>query len=116
VDSTLLAGFSNYGKKKVDVMAPGVEIESLKPEGQLASNSGTSMAAPVVTGIAVLLRGLYPGLSAKEIKKIITGTVHPYDNQVVLTDEGAHPLKSLVRNPGIVSTTAAIEAGQQKAK
>lgn len=116
VDSTFLAGFSNYGKKKVDVMAPGVEIESLKPEGQMASNSGTSMAAPVVTGIAVLLRGSYPELSAKEIKKIITSSVQPFDDHVVLTDEGALPLKKLLRNAGVVSTTEAIEAGQKKAR
>jgi subtilisin family serine protease len=115
-DSTLLAGFSNYGRKKVDVMAPGVEIESLKPEGQMASNSGTSMAAPVVTGIAVLLRGLYPELSAKEIKKIITSSTQPFDDHVVITDEGALPLKKLLRNPGIVSSTGAIDAARKRAE
>jgi subtilisin family serine protease len=82
----------------------------------MASNSGTSMAAPVVTGIAVLLRGLYPELSAKEIKKIITSSTQPFDDHVVITDEGALPLKKLLRNPGIVSSTGAIDAARKRAE
>jgi subtilisin family serine protease len=69
--NTLPAFFSNYGKKTVDVFAPGHEIYSLKPGNKYETNSGTSMAAPMVTGVAALLKSYYPELSAKEIIEII---------------------------------------------
>ncbi len=70
-DETLPAFFSNYGKKTVDVFAPGHEIYSLKPNNSYESNSGTSMAAPMVTGLAALLKSYYPQLSTKEIIDVI---------------------------------------------
>ena len=63
----LAAPFSNYGEQ-VDVFAPGYEIYSTVPESRYQSNSGTSMAAPVVSGIAALVRGMYPELSAAQVK------------------------------------------------
>ena len=51
-----VAGFSNYGKKEVDVFAPGVQIYSTIPGGNKYNNaSGTSMASPVVAGAAALI-------------------------------------------------------------
>ncbi|MEP6846051.1 MAG: S8 family serine peptidase, partial [Panacibacter sp.] len=68
----LVADFSNYGKETVDVFAPGIKIYSTLPGGnQYGFLNGTSMAAPVVTGIAALLRSYYPLLSAKQIKYAI---------------------------------------------
>lgn len=56
-----LAGFSNYDCRSYDsheyeLMAPGVDIWSTLPENQYAAWSGTSMSAPVVSGIAALAR------------------------------------------------------------
>jgi subtilisin family serine protease len=104
----LLADFSNYGRKKVDIMAPGVDIESLAPGGTVAVNSGTSMAAPVVSGVAALIRGLDPSLSAKEVKQILIRTSTPYPGMSVGLDEDAVLLKKIMRNPGIVSAEAAV--------
>ncbi|MEZ4906101.1 MAG: S8 family peptidase [Saprospiraceae bacterium] len=70
-DSLFVAEFSNYGAKNVDVFAPGVAIYSTIPENQYASFQGTSMASPVVAGVAAVLKSYFPGLSAKEIKSII---------------------------------------------
>jgi len=73
-----LAGFSNYGKRTVDVFAPGVKIYSLQPGDGYKISSGTSMAAPVVTGLAALLLSYYPDLSIFEIKDIILESSSKY--------------------------------------
>jgi subtilisin family serine protease len=74
-DQSLAAPFSNYGQKDVDVFAPGEAIYSTLPYGQYQSWDGTSMAAPVVTGIATLIREYYPKLTAIQVKEIIMKTV-----------------------------------------
>jgi cell wall-associated protease len=68
----LTASFSNYGKKEVDVFAPGVNINSTIPGGDTYGNaSGTSMACPVVAGVAALLLSYYPNLTALQLKEVI---------------------------------------------
>ena len=68
------ASFSNYGKKEVDVFAPGTRIystipgDSLHPNGKYENLQGTSMAAPVVTGVAALLLEFYPNLTPQQVK------------------------------------------------
>jgi subtilisin family serine protease len=57
----------------VDVFAPGVDIHSTIPDGYEA-NSGTSMAAPVVSGLAALLMAYFPELSAGEVRCVILET------------------------------------------
>jgi cell wall-associated protease len=88
-DSLILARFSNYGKKEVDLFAPGVKLYSTLPSNQYASWSGTSMAAPVVTAVAALIMEYYPQLSAPQIKYILTHSVmHLPDNQVKWPSSG----------------------------
>lgn len=70
-DEELPANFSNYGKINVDVFAPGVDIYSTVPKDEYEPLSGTSMAAPSTSGVAALIRGYYPNLSAKEVKSIL---------------------------------------------
>ena len=68
----LTASFSNYGKKEVDVFAPGVNIHSTIPGGNTYGDaSGTSMACPVVAGVAALLLEYYPKLTALQLKEAI---------------------------------------------
>jgi subtilisin family serine protease len=74
-DSTLVAGFSNYGRSTVDVFAPGVQIYSSIPGNKYAYFNGTSMATPVVVGLAALIREYYPKLTAVQVKDIIMRTV-----------------------------------------
>jgi len=67
----LIASFSNYGKKGVDIFAPGDEIFSTLPNSNYGVEGGTSMAAPAVAGMAALIRSLYPQLTAVQVKGII---------------------------------------------
>jgi subtilisin family serine protease len=81
------ASFSNYGKAEVDVFAPGVNIYSTLPGGNKYGNlSGTSMACPVVAGVAALLLSHYPTLTAEQLKYVI--------------EKSATPLKEKVKLPG----------------
>ena len=66
------ASFSNYGKKEVDVFAPGTRIYSTLPGGNRYGNlDGTSMASPVVTGVAALILEYYPNLTPQQVKYCI---------------------------------------------
>jgi len=77
------AGFSNYGAK-TDVVAPGVGILSTMPTYPVTLNqtyeqnydalSGTSMATPVVSGVAGLILSRNPALTADQVKGIIEAT------------------------------------------
>ena len=67
----LPATFSNYGKKNVDIFAPGVDIYSTVPKNKYEAISGTSMAAPSVAGVAALIRSYYPQLKANQVKQIL---------------------------------------------
>jgi subtilisin family serine protease len=71
----LAASFSNYGKTRVDLFAPGVDIFSAVPGGAYERQSGTSMAAPVVSGVAALLMAYYPELTAADVKEILLASV-----------------------------------------
>lgn len=68
------APFSNYAAKNVDVFAPGMAIYSTTPDDNYRNAQGTSMASPVVAGVAAVLRSYFPELSAKDVKKIIMET------------------------------------------
>jgi subtilisin family serine protease len=63
------ASFSNYGPGIVDITAPGRDVYSTVPGGGYAYKSGTSMAAPHVTGVMGLLFAQNPGLSARQAKE-----------------------------------------------
>lgn len=72
----LVASFSNYGKKDVDVFAPGVQIYATVPGGNTYRDlQGTSMASPVVAGLAAFIMNYYPTLTASQVKGIILQSV-----------------------------------------
>jgi cell wall-associated protease len=76
------AVFSNYGEATVDLFAPGVDIYSTLPEEKYAPLSGTSMAAPVVAGVAALVKSYYPELDAAELKECLEKSVVPVEYKV----------------------------------
>jgi subtilisin family serine protease len=74
----LLASFSNYGAKSVDIGAPGVGINSTLPDKTYGILSGTSMAAPHVAGAIALYASSHPKVrSAKDLKKAIMDAAVP---------------------------------------
>lgn len=81
-NNELVASFSNYGKQNVDVFAPGKDIYSTVPGSKYESNSGTSMASPVVAGVAAVLKSYFPKLTYTDIKRIIMESATPYSTKV----------------------------------
>jgi subtilisin family serine protease len=71
----LAADFSNYGDDLVDVYAPGLEIYSTVPQSEYDEYAGTSMACPMVSGLAALLKSYFPELKMSDIRKIIVSSV-----------------------------------------
>lgn len=65
---------SNYGKRTVDLAAPGQDIYSTLPGGQFGLLTGTSQATAFVSGVAALVKAQFPTFDAFEIKKYILKT------------------------------------------
>ncbi|WP_255470317.1 MULTISPECIES: S8 family serine peptidase [unclassified Flavobacterium] len=83
-DSSFVSKFSNYGKKNVDLFAPGDKIYTTTAGNSYAYDSGTSLAAPMVSGTAALIWSYYPKLKAKEVKQIILESGTAYDIEVLI--------------------------------
>lgn len=79
-----LPSFSNYGHGSVSLAAPGVSILSTLPLGNYGSASGTSMATPHVSGIAVLLWSRDFSLTPAQVKQRIVDTSDPLPSLVSL--------------------------------
>lgn len=73
------ASFSNYGKSKVHVFAPGVDIYSTVTNGRYKKMSGTSMACPHIAGVAGLMLANDPAMSFKELKAKLMESTRPGD-------------------------------------
>lgn len=119
LDGDLLAEFSNFGYRSVDVFAPGVKINSTMPKSTYKEQNGTSMAAPVVSGLAALLRSYYPELSAKEVKDIILKSATKVDEKVKIRVDGSTKkvyLDEISVSGGIVNARAAVEAAERYVK
>jgi subtilisin family serine protease len=69
------------------VFAPGVKIYSTTPGSTYADHDGTSMAAPVVAGLAALIRSYYPKLNALQVKEIILKSVVKIDHKIEIKNE-----------------------------
>ena len=84
IDSSFVSEFSNYGKKNVDLFAPGDKIYTTTAGNSYAYDSGTSLAAPMVSGTAAMIWSYYPKLTAKEVKQIILESGTAYDIEVLI--------------------------------
>jgi cell wall-associated protease len=106
------ASFSNYGKKEVDVFAPGVKIYSTLPGGKNYGNeSGTSMASPVVTGVAALLLEFYPNLTPQQVKYCIVKSCVPLTAKVKVpgTEDELVNMSDICVSGGIVNAYEALK-------
>ncbi|RYD86224.1 MAG: peptidase S8, partial [Sphingobacteriales bacterium] len=107
----LTANFSNFGKKEVDVFAPGVNIYSTIPGTTTYGNaSGTSMACPVVAGVAALLLEHYPGLTPQQLKEAIEKSAQaPKDKVNIPGTQDKVSLSELSRTGGIINAYEAVK-------
>jgi subtilisin family serine protease len=121
LDKELCADFSNYGIINVDVFAPGVNIYSTLPENTYKAQDGTSMAAPVTTGVATVLKSYFPHLTAVELKEILLKSVTKLEKKTVYMplsseEEGVKPSKvkfgQLSVTGGVVNLYNAIKTAQ----
>jgi cell wall-associated protease len=100
----LVASFSNFGQTGVDVFAPGFEIYNSVPQSGYQNLQGTSMAAPMVSGVAAMLKSYFPALTMKEIKDAMLSTVIKYSVDEFVT-------KSVTG--GVVNVYNAVKACQK---
>ncbi len=97
-----LTAFSNYSKSLVDVAAPGQNIISTVTGNKYTRMSGTSMATPLVTGIAVLVKAANRALNYSQIKAIISASV-----------DKTSVLNSKIKSGGRVNAKKAVEMAAQ---
>ena len=115
---TLIGNFSNYGKTKVDLYAPGVDIYSTIADNKYVEESGTSMASPSTAGVAAVIREYFPDLKANEVREVLMKTVVPYKKKVKVpgSKKGKAKLSDLSISGGFVNTNNAVKEllGQNK--
>ncbi len=114
-DENLAASFSNYGKKNVDIFAPGVKVTSVDMDAETITEDGTSFSAPIVTGIAALILEYYPSLSAKQVKQAILQSAEPLTGTMVLKPgtKDRVDFTTLSKTGGIVNARKALEIASQ---
>lgn len=105
-DRALAAPFSNYSRDRVDVFAPGVNILSTVSNNRYEALSGTSMAAPMVTGMAAVIWGYFPKLKASQVRDIILKSAIP----------DTVNLKHLCRTGGIANLYRAVQRAEKMSK
>lgn len=96
-----LASFSNFGAKSVHLAAPGAEILSTWLGDGYEEHSGTSMATPVVAGVAALVLSVEPDLSVTDLRARLLDTADKLD-----------ALKGKVSSGGRVNAARAVGVGR----
>lgn len=115
------ASFSNFGQKQVDVFAPGDAINSTISGNKYSQQGGTSMASPMVAGVAAMLMAYYPELSAVQVKDIIMRTAVTRRGDTVsrrlgysiYSERKQIPFSSLCIAGGIVNAYEAVKLADQ---
>jgi subtilisin family serine protease len=122
-DEDFVGSFSNYGKKSVDLFAPGVEIYSTTPDNTYEDLQGTSMAAPVASGVAAMIMSYFPDLNANQVKEILRQSTRKFDGLKVMKPgtKDEVPFNQLSSSGGLVNAYEAVKLAmsmndQQRAK
>ena len=114
--TTFAAVFSNYGAASVDVFAPGAAIDVLEPGDAVDRADGTSVAAPVVSGIAALLLAYFPELTPLDVREILLESAAPYDGTLALRPGTSERVDfgELSITGGVVNAARAVELALQR--
>jgi cell wall-associated protease len=110
-DKDFVGSFSNYGKKSVDLFAPGVQIYSTTPNNTYTNEQGTSMACPATSGVAAILMSYFPDLSAVEVKDILRQSTRKFDGLKVVQPGGKDEVafSELSSTGGLVNAYEAVK-------
>ena len=111
-----VATFSNYGQNNVDIFSPGVQIYATLPDNKYRYLQGTSMASPVVAGVAAVLRSYFPSLKASQVKEIIMNSAIPVDLKVKKPGDKSGDLvdfKTLSVQGGAINLHSAVQMAKQ---
>ena len=110
-DENFVGSFSNYGKKSVDLFAPGVQIYSTTPNDNYENLQGTSMAAPATSGVAAILMSYFPELSAEDVKEILRQSTRKFDGLKVTKPGSKDPVafQELSSSGGMVNAYEAVK-------
>jgi len=111
--SQMVASFSNYGQKNVDVFAPGVKIYATTPLNTYEYLQGTSMAAPAVSGVAAVIRSYFPKLTAAQVKRVIMDSGNSSKTNVVLGDDSGSAFSKASKSGKMVNLYNAILMAQK---
>jgi cell wall-associated protease len=116
-DEEFVGSFSNYGKKSVDLFAPGVQIYSTTPGNSYENLQGTSMACPATAGVAALLMSYFPELTAIEVKEILRQSTRKFDNLKVVkpgSKDDKVSFNELSNTGGMVNAYEAVKLAMSK--
>jgi len=118
LDSTFVSAFSNYGKQNVDLFAPGEEIYTTSTGNTYVSDSGTSLAGPMVSGTAALIWSYYPKLTAAQVKQIIMDSGTAYDLEVIIpgTTDKKVPFSELSKSGKVLNVYNAMQLAEKVSK
>ncbi|WP_052259434.1 S8 family serine peptidase [Flavobacterium sp. KMS] len=118
LDSTFVSRFSNYGKQNVDLFAPGEEIFTTFKNNKYGTDSGTSLAAPMVSGTAALIWSYYPNLTVQEVKQIIMDSGTTYDLEVIVpgTKDKKVPFSELSKSGKVLNVYDAMQLAEKVSK
>lgn len=110
-----VGGFSNYGKKTVDIFAPGVAVHSTVPGNKYDTYNGTSMASPAVAGVVAMLWSYYPDYSAEEIIDIVKKSSTKYKKKMVKIPGGDEEVAfgKLSNSAGVINVYEAIKMAEE---
>ena len=110
-DENFVASFSNYGKKSVDLFAPGVQMASTTPNDTYETAQGTSISAPATSGVAAIIMSYFPHLKGQQVKEILRESTRKYDGLKV-TKPGSQdevPFQQLSSSGGTVNAYEAVK-------
>lgn len=118
LNNTFVSDFSNYGKLNVDLFAPGDEIYTTAAGNTYKFDSGTSLAAPMVSGTAALIWSYYPNLTAVEVKQIILDSGTSYDLEVIVpgTEDKKVPFSELSKSGKVLNVYNAMQLAEKISK
>lgn len=117
------ASGSNFGKDEVDLFAPGQMIYSAITDNKYKAFSGTSMAAPVVAGVAALIWNYFPELSAAQLRQVLIDGVTSRAGVKVSSPNGIYELgkdavyfDDLCASGGIVNALESVKLAEKLCK